>query len=219
LSNTRTVLHHDQGLVSQALDRDGLTCERMPRRYRENDLVAEEGIEDDAALPPRRADNAQLELSCSDPVDDRLRVGDEERNVNLWMDHLEVTEDLGQHRPAGPRGRADRQRPGEFCLFAAGEIGKELLLGGEEPLRIPVELAARLCRLDAAARSVEQLPSEALLECPDLQAHRRLRHTQPLGSLREALPVDHCAERRELSRVHKQSLCISRVAGVGGGRV
>src|SRR5262249_6756825 len=56
------------------------------------------------------------------------------------------------------------------------------------------------------AGAVEQLAPEALLERAHLQADRRLRHTQALGRLREALALHHSAERRKLTRIHKQIL-------------
>src|SRR5438309_2149698 len=73
--------------------------------------------------------------------------------------------------------------------------------------RAAVEATAGLGRLDPASRSIEELQAEALLERADLEAHRRLRDAELLGSLREAAPLDDRAERRELSRIHKQSLC------------
>src|SRR5437773_5190464 len=82
-----------------------------------------------------------------------------------------------------------------------------MLLRREQALRRRVEPAAGLRRFDTAPGAVEKLPAEPLLERADLQADGRLGHSQPLRGLREALPLDHRAERGELTRVHKHSLC------------
>ena len=48
----------------------------MTRRADQHDLVPEERLEGDPAVAASRADDAELELSLRDPVDDGLRVGD-----------------------------------------------------------------------------------------------------------------------------------------------
>jgi hypothetical protein len=78
-----------------------------------------------------------------------------------------------------------------------------LLLEREQPLRAAVELHPRLRRLDAPPRPVEELSPQALFERADLQRHGRLRDSEPLGRLREALALDDGAEGGELARVHK----------------
>jgi hypothetical protein len=83
----------------------------------------------------------------------------------------------------------------------------ELTLESEHSLRPAVEREPGLGRLDAAAGAVEQLAAEPLFERANLEADRRLRDSEPLGCLGEALKLDDRAERSELSRVHKTSLC------------
>ena len=71
-----------------------LSRERMPGRAGEDHLVAEERLEDDAAVPPRRADDTELELARRDPVDDRPRVEDPEHDVKLRVERLELAEQV-----------------------------------------------------------------------------------------------------------------------------
>ena len=75
-------------------------------------------------------------------------------------------------------------------------------LGLSQPLRPSVEPQACLGGDDATAGAVEQLPPEALLECPHLLADCGLGDAEPGSGLGEALPFDHGAEGCELPRVH-----------------
>ena len=72
----------------------------------------------------------------------------------------------------------------------------------------PVEPEAGFGRLDPAARAVEELRPEPLLERAHLQADGRLGDAEPLRRLAEAPPLDDGAEGRELTRVHKRILCV-----------
>src|SRR5207342_29553 len=45
-------------------------------------------------------------------------------------------------------------------------------------------------------------------ERPDLEADGRLRDAEPLRRLREALPLDDRTESSQLTRVHKDRLCL-----------
>src|SRR5262249_23291310 len=63
-----------------------------------------------------------------------------------------------------------------------------------------------LGRLDAPAGTVEELRPEPLLERAHLEADRGLGDPESLGGDGEAAPLDHCAERRELPRVHNACL-------------
>ena len=74
----------------------------MIRRAREHDLVAEERLERNAAMPPTGPDDAELELALGDAVDDGLRVGDGEPHAQLGVLHLELAEQEWD----------DRSRPG-----------------------------------------------------------------------------------------------------------
>ena len=81
LPDAGALLHHDQRLLAQLVERDRPAREPVPGRDREHDLVAEERLEDDAAVAARGADDAELELALGDLLDDALRVGDRERDV------------------------------------------------------------------------------------------------------------------------------------------
>ena len=80
----------------------------------------------------------------------------------------------------------------------------------------PVELQPALGRLHTAPGAVEQLRPEPLLQRPHLERDGRLRHPEPLGRERERLALHHLAERLQLTRVHKRSLC-RRDAAAGSG--
>ena len=124
------------------------------------------------------------------------------------MAPLELAQQQRQHRLARAGRRAELEAPAQLASpSSAATSSSELLLEREQPLRAAVEPQPRLGRLDAPPRAVEQLRAEPLLERPDLQADRRLRHAEPLRRLREAAALDDRAERGQLTRVHKQSLC------------
>ena len=176
--------------------------ETVAARHGEHDLVAEERLEDNAAVAPLRADDAELELAARDLLDHMLRVRHRERDAYLGMEPLELAEHDRQDGAAGAGGGADLEAAGELALRLLAQLGEELLLLREQPLRAPVQPLARLRRLDAAAGTVEQLAPEPLLERSDLKAHRRLRHAELFRRLREAPPLDDGAESRELPRVH-----------------
>ena len=164
------------------------------------------GSKRDGTVPPRRADDAELELARGDPLDDGLRVRDGQRDRDARVRALELAEEQRHDDRRRPGRRADLQLARELALALAGELVEQLLLEREDPLRAAVEAQAGLGRLDAAARAVEQLRAEPLLERPHLQRHGGLRDAEPLGGLREAPPLDDRAERSELARVHKQIL-------------
>ena len=174
----------------------------MTARNGEHDLVAEERLEDDAAVAALRADDAQLELAPRHLLDHVLRVGHRERDADIRMPLLELAEHTRQDGPAGAGGCADLETPGELALRLLAQLGEELLLLREQPLRAPVQALARLRRLDPAPRAVEELPAEPLLERADLEAHSGLRDAQLLRRLREAPPLDDGAEGRQLARIH-----------------
>src|SRR5581483_9432747 len=70
LADAGAVLHHDQRLVGQLGERDGAASEAVARRAGEDDGVAEERLVLDAAVPRRRADDAQLERPVGDTLHD-----------------------------------------------------------------------------------------------------------------------------------------------------
>ena len=119
---------------------------------------------------------------------------------------LELAEHDRQDAAARAGGGADLEPPLQLALRLLPELGEHLLLEREQPLRPAVEPKARLGRLDAATRPVEELLAEALLERADLQTDRGLGHAELVGGLREAAVLDDRAESCELTRVHKNNL-------------
>ena len=122
------------------------------------------------------------------------------------MELLELAEQDGQDASARPGGGAYLEPPLQLALGLLSELREQLLLERQEPLRSAVEPESGLGRLDPAAGTVEELLPEPLLERTDLQADRRLRHAELVGGLREAAALDDSTERRELLRVHKNTL-------------
>ena len=127
--------------------------------------------------------------------------------MNARVVPLELGEDHRHDGAAGPGRCTELEAAGQLALGLLAELREQLLLHRKQTLRAAVEATAGLGRLDPASRPIEELQAEALLERADLEAHRRLRDAELLGGLREAAPLDDRAERRELSRIHKQSLC------------
>ncbi len=206
LADAGALLHHDQVLAAQLVDRDGASGERMSGRAREDHLVVEERLELDRAMPARRADDAELELPGGDALDHGLRVRHGQRDLHTGVRALELAE---QQRHDDRRRAGRRSEPElalELALPLAGELVEQLLLEREQPLRAPVEPQAGLGRLDAAAGAVEQLRAEPLLQRSHLERNGRLRDAQPLGGLREAAALDDGAEGGQLTRVHKHIL-------------
>jgi hypothetical protein len=98
---------------------------------------------------------------------------------------LKFAEEERQDGLAGARGGAELEPPAERSARLSRHLLEHLLLEREQLLGTAVEREARLRRLDAAARAVEQLPPEPLLERADLEADGRLRDPEPLGGLRK----------------------------------
>jgi lipopolysaccharide/colanic/teichoic acid biosynthesis glycosyltransferase len=178
----------------------------MAGRHREHDLVAEEGLERDTTVAPSGADDAELELAPGDLVDDRLGVGDGQRDPNARVQLLELAEDEREDRAAGTRRGTDLEPAGQLALGLLAELLEELLLQREQALRTAVQPLAGLGRLNPPSGAVEQSLAESLLERADLETDSWLRDTELVGRLREAPPLDHRAERRQLPRIHKQTL-------------
>src|SRR5204862_6836203 len=63
LAHTRSFLHHDQRLLAQVVEPDRPAGKTVVRRAGEDNLVAEERLEDDAAVPAGGADDTELELA------------------------------------------------------------------------------------------------------------------------------------------------------------
>ena len=155
----------------------------MSARDGEHDLVAEERLEHDAAVAPRRADDSELQLAARDLLDDSLRVGDGQRDVHVGMPLLELAQHDGDHRPARPGRGAELEASRQLTLDLLAELGEQLLLLREQAQRAPVEAPPGLGRLYPTPRPVEELQAEPLLERTDLQADRRLGDPELLGRL------------------------------------
>src|SRR5262245_15275555 len=108
-------------------------------------------------MAPRSADDAELDLALGHPLDDRLRVGDRQRDSHAWVRALELAEEHRDDGAAGACRRADVERAAELAAVGSLELVHELLLELQHPLGAAVEGGARLGRLDAAAGAVEQL--------------------------------------------------------------
>ena len=67
--------------------------------------------------------------------------------------------------------------------FLKNSMAVALAPAVKDALRVPVEPLTRLGGLDSAARAVDELLPEPLLERADLQADGRLRDPEPLGGL------------------------------------
>ena len=206
LPDAGSVLHEDERLSLQLLHGQALPGALVAGGDGEDDLVPVEGLERDAAMAADSADDPELELATRDLLDHGVGVRDGQRDVHLRMEPLELAQQAGQDAPAGPRGGSDLESALQLALGLLSELREQLLLEREKPLRASIEAEAGLGRLDAPTGAVEQLLAEALLERPDLQADRGLRHAELVGGLREAAALDHGAEGYELPRVHKGNL-------------
>src|SRR3954468_24163964 len=207
LSNARAFLHHDQLLVLEIVERDRLAGEAVAGRTGEYHLVPEERLEGDTTVAAGSADDAELELPVRHLVDERLSVGDGQPHAYVRVLFVELAKEERHDSAAGAGRSPELERPADRALVVGLELFEEMLLEREEPLRGGVEHAPGLGRFHTAPGAVEQLPPESLLERADLQADGRLRHPEALRGLGEALPLDHRAERSQLTRVHKRSLC------------
>src|SRR5439155_14144261 len=71
-AHARSVLHEDERLLAQLVERDRAAREAMLRRAREHDLVAEQRFERDRTVASCEADDAELDVSVGDELDDAL---------------------------------------------------------------------------------------------------------------------------------------------------
>src|SRR5581483_9605827 len=163
LADARALLHQDQRPLGKAIQAHGLARKRMPRRADQDHLVAKERLERDRAVAARGADDPELEATIGDELDDRLRVRYGEGNVERGVRALKLAQEERQHDRRGTGRGADLERPLQRTLGPA-QLLEQLLLEREQALRAPVEAQSGLGRLDPAARAVEQLRAEPLLE-------------------------------------------------------
>ena len=208
LTHAGALLHHDQRLLAQLVQRDGAAGEPVARQRREHDPVAEERLEDDAA-PPREAPTTPSSSARSATRAITCCVSEIWRSTRTsgwrcWNSHRSS----GTTVPPGPVDAPIASVPAIAPSASPRDVRHELLLELEQPLRAVVEAHPRLGRLDPAPGAVEQLLPEPLLERAHLEADGRLRDPEPLRRLREAAPLDDRAERGELLRFHKRSLYV-----------
>ena len=206
LADARPLLHHDQRLVAQLVDRHGRARERVSGRHEQDHLVLHQRLEPHRPVATRSAHDAELELALGDELDDGLRVVHLERDVDGRVGTLELAEQE-RHDDRGRAGRgADREPARNLPVGIGGDVVEDLLLEHEQPMRAAIEPPAGLRRLDPAAGAVEKLRAEPLLERAHLQRDGRLGDAEPLRRLREAPPLDDGAEGRKLTRIHKRIL-------------
>ena len=91
----------------------------MTRRAGEDHLVGEERLEAHAAVAAGGADDAELELSLCDAIDDGLRVEHLERDAHLAMRALELAEQQRHDDRRRAGGSADGQVAGELAVARA----------------------------------------------------------------------------------------------------
>src|SRR5215213_6013119 len=139
LADSGALLHQDQRLLLQLLQPDGPAGEAVIRRADEDDLVPEERLERDAAVPPGCADDAELELAARDEVDDRLRVVHRERHVDVRVAPLKLAQQERQHGLARAGRGAQLQPPPQRTAVARRDLVHELLLQREQALRAAVQ--------------------------------------------------------------------------------
>ena len=152
------------------------------------------------------ADDAELQRAVGDALHDGLRVEDAERDVQRGVQLGELAQDLREDDATRAGRRADLERAVERAGRLVRELADDLRLECEQPLRGAVELEPALGRLDAAARAVQQLGAEALLERAHLERDRGLRDAELLRREGERLALDDLAECLQLPRIHKDSL-------------
>jgi hypothetical protein len=110
----------------------------------------------------REPDDAELDGAVGDELDDAMRVGDGERDTEVRIRPGELAEQDGHDRAPGSRRGAELEASGD--ALALSQLVEKQLFGREDALSVPVEPLPGLGRLDAAARSVDELDAEALLE-------------------------------------------------------
>src|SRR4029077_5907542 len=111
LANACSLLYDDERLGAQLVARDRAPGESVARWAREDHGVVEERLVLDTTMPRRGADDPELGRPAGDPVDDRLRVVDAERDVQRLVRLGELAEDVGEHDATGAGRCADLEGP------------------------------------------------------------------------------------------------------------
>ena len=173
LADAGSLLHHDQALAAQLLERHRAAGEAVAGRAREDHLVVEERLERDRTMAPRRADDPELELARGDALDDRLRVGDRQRDPDAGVLALELAEEE-RHDDRGRPGRgAELQLAGQLALALAGDLVEDLALERQQALRAAVEPQALPRSARRGGRSGRAAASRAASRAPAPAARRR----------------------------------------------
>jgi len=163
--------------------RDRPARESVPGRAREDHLIREERLEPNSTMASRGTDDAQLELTRGDTFDDGVSVRHREEHPHIRVLSLELRErDRNRDRCRAGRG-TEHEIASERSLARCGNVGDELVLEGEHALRAAIEAPAGLRWLDPAARAVQELRPEPLLESAHLQRDRGLGDTEAVGGL------------------------------------
>ena len=90
LANTRTLLHHDEGLGAQLVERHLAAGGRVLRRHRQHDLVQRKRLEVERAVPSVRTDDAELELARRDLLGHGVGVRDRKADSQVGVLALEL---------------------------------------------------------------------------------------------------------------------------------
>src|SRR5580700_5455034 len=195
----------DERLPGQVLDLDpGPPGQAMPRRYAEQDLLAQEARFPQAGLGQRLRGQAQVDVA-------RVQLGGHDRGGRLEQPQPharvpgeEAGRDVGDH-PQRLGGNGDRAggQPGGVAEFLARLV--ELAEGAMNPAQ---EQAAEAVELNAPAAPVEQFDAELRLEAGDRAAEGGLGDPQFLGGPAHVLVPGDGLEIAQLVRFHAASLCI-----------
>ena len=163
LPHAGAFLHQDQRLLAELVEPDVAPRKRVAGRTDQNHLVLEGPLEANRPVAPGGADDAELEPSVGDEVDDGLGVVHLERPCKPWVPRVELAEEDRHDHRGGARRSADGQLAGE-CTGAFGcDIVEHLLLELEQALSRSIEAQPGLGRLHPAAGAVEQLRPQPLL--------------------------------------------------------
>ena len=182
----------------------------MAGRADQDHLVLEDRLEAHGPVTPRGADDAELEPSVGDEVDDRLRVVHLERDAEVGVALWNSQSSTGTTTAAGPVEAPIESSPVRAPRTVRGDLAEHLLLELQQALGAAVQAQSRLGRLHPPARAIEQLRPRRFSSARTCNETAGCVTPEPFSGLREAPPLDDGAERGELARVHKRSLSQDR---------
>ena len=144
-----------------------------PGGTQQHDLVAQERLEQQRAVRPLGADDAELDLPVDDQRDHRVGVVDPQRDVHLGVPRRGTRPRIGGRMPLRRAGRrAERELAGDVG-GALVERAEELVLGAQDALRVPVGRAADLGGLRRCGRSGRAASRRAASRARGWRARRR----------------------------------------------